>query len=234
MLRALRIILPVMIIILGTILAISMIVGPDRLPVVSRWLQPPPEPSPIGLRETFDTLRQWHAQGAYRRIRPYVEPASREVVMDLITVIEELRAANAAVLEAGEAACAAFDGKTWDVSPLLDSIGLFAKELSVAEVNENGTAGTVRVVIGSSSSAALQFKKQGDRWVYVPGETIAEAVPTLRELAQSLARATALFRSGKMTRAQVDEEYLFRVDSKLAQLRKLIAHCGPLGTRPDV
>jgi hypothetical protein len=226
-LRALRMILPVAIILLGTVLAISFVVGPERLPVISRWFQPPPEPSPISLRETFDALRQWHRQGSYRRLRPFIEPESRETVMDLIAVIEELRAANAAALEAGEAACSTFDAKAWDLAPLLEPIELFSKELSVTDVKESGTTGQVLVVIGSPPPVPIDFKKVDDRWVYVPGETMAAAVPVLRELAQALVRAAIVFQSGPLTRARVDEEYLFRVDPKLVQLRKIAAQSRP-------
>jgi len=221
-LRPLRMVLPVAIILLGTILAISIVVGPERLPVVSRWVKPPPDPAPVSLRETFDLLRRWHRQGSYARLRPYIEPESRETVMDLLIVIEELRAASAAALEAGQASCPAFDWNPLRRLNLLGAMELFSGELSVTDVTESGATGTVTAVIGSPPVVSLSFRRIDHRWVYVPGKTMAEAVPILRELSQALARAVAVFRSRPHTRAEIEEEYRFRIDPKLQQLKTVV------------
>lgn len=228
MLRPLRMVLAVAIILLGTILAISIVIGAERLPVVSRWIRPPSEPAPVGLRETVDLLRRWHRQGSYGRLRPYLESESRETVMDLITVTEELRAANTAALEFGQQACPAFDSKGWDLSFLLEPIELFSPELSVTEFTESGSTGKVAAVIKAPPPVFIEFKKVDDRWVYVPGRAVAEAVPILRELSQALTRAAVDFQSHPHTRAEMEEEYQFRIEPKLKQLKALAEVARPL------
>ena len=49
---------------------------------------------PTSLRDTFDSLREWYARGSYSAMRPYIDPAYRDDVIDLLIVLDELLAEN--------------------------------------------------------------------------------------------------------------------------------------------
>ena len=61
----------------------------------------PSETPPDTVQATFQAMRDWYAQGAYARLRPHIDPAQRDNLIDLLVALDELLAANEAVLAWG-------------------------------------------------------------------------------------------------------------------------------------
>jgi hypothetical protein len=197
----------------------------DR-PLLAAFDEPGGEPK--SLRETFDFLREAHRRKSYLALRPYLDPAERDVTIDLLTAVDELLAANAAAQQAVARAAPLAPREQWDVSAkVLDTLELFSREVHVVGQREDptGQTGEIWVLIaGEPPPVTARFVRRNGHWVYSPGTGGAALVQAYRGLTRALERvARAVASAGTLTPEQVEYEYRLRLEPQLRQMRTLWA-----------
>lgn len=181
---------------------------------------------PVTLRQTFECLRAWRSQGSYEAVRSYVEPAAGEDLIDLLIVVDELMAANAGAQQAIRRACPQLDSRQCDLSYLEQYMGMFSKDVTYIRDVQKGDEGIVTVQVADRIPLVeLRFRRQHERrgqperWRYVPGETMPELVPLLRDVARALDRVTLVLSASKgMGPEEVRHEFEVRLRPRLRQI----------------
>lgn len=176
----------------------------------------------FSLRETYDHLRDCYARRAYWVMRPYIDKAHSEEVIDLLIAVDELLAANAGTQQAIHTACPTFPAEKLDLSRLADNLDLFSREVRFISDRQTGETGIVRVQIrGRATPTDLQFENHDGFWVYLPGSSGAEIVPVIRDMTVGLDRIS-LSLSGEMKSPEdIGNEYRLRIGPKLKRINQM-------------
>lgn len=160
--------------------------------------------SPSTPAETVESLRAWHARGAYLAIRPHIDPAARGDLIDLLMAVDELLAANRRACRTIEASSPGADVSMFDMSPAKRALGLFAPDVQVAGIEESGPEAKVHLRIpGQARLVQVRLERREGLWVYMPGPTSPEMVAGLRELAAAWDRIALVVGSGGHTREEI-------------------------------
>lgn len=191
--------------------------GCDRKNTSSASTIPIDSAVPTTMRETFDCLRQWYERGSYSALRSYIDPLCRDDVIDLLIAVDELMVANAAARQAIEKSCQQIDPAIFDMSVLQNEhLDLFSRDMQVVRLEEKGDQGAVMVQVGNSMPLVnLRFRRQDDRWVYVPGAMTAKLTVRLREIAYVWNQFALVVASRPQSADEVMHEFKLRVQPKL-------------------
>jgi hypothetical protein len=113
------------------------------------------------------------------------------------------------------------DLRPYDLSSAQDNLDLFSRRVDWVSVEEKGDAAVVTAeVSGRLPLVNIQFERQADRWVYVPGQENPAVIATIRQLARSLKQIELVAANRKQSDRQIDEEYRIRI---LPKIRKVSA-----------
>ena len=180
---------------------------------------------PVTLRQTFDCLRAWRAQGSYEAVHSYVDPAASEDLIDLLIVVDEIMAANAGAQQAIRRVCPQLDTRQCDLSYLEQYMGFFSKDVTyIRDVQKGDEAIVTAQVADHMPLVELRFRRQrgprqSERWLYVPGETMPELVPLLRDVARALDQVTLVLSASKgMGPQEVRHEFEVRLRPRLKRI----------------
>jgi hypothetical protein len=194
----------------------------DRSAPSTRPSKPASTSPPVTVGETFDRLREWHRQGAYTTLRTYIDPATREEVIDLLIAVDELLAANAGANRAVHAACPTADVKRYDLSMVADNLDLFSRQVELVKVEESAEqAVAIAEVSGRLPLDRIQFRRIGGVWGYVPEPANHQIIASIRAMSRSLEQIALVFADRKATPEEVDAEYRARLLPKIAKMREL-------------
>jgi len=179
--------------------------------------------NPKTLQETVWAMRAWYQCGAYARLRPYIDPAENDHVIDMLLALDELMAANAGALAAIRAACPQADVSPFDLGYLRDWMDLFSRELAIVGEERTGDRAVVTAQVGNRVPLIrLHFAQRAGRWVYLPGPVPPEAVAAVRRLARSLDLFRLVVDSQRhVTVKWLEHEYHLRIRPKLEQLIRI-------------
>jgi hypothetical protein len=194
------------------------------------------EPPPATVQATFESMRDWYAQGAYARLRPHIDPAQRDNLIDLLLALDELMAANEAVLEAIRAACPGADPAQFDLSYLRDWMELFSQEVRIVHKQEQDVRAVLTVQVGTRLPLErLEFEIRSGRWIYLPGLVPREAASAVRRLTVTLDRFRVTVASQRpVTEDGLLQEYWLRVRPRLAQITRTAREAdASASVRPD-
>jgi hypothetical protein len=192
--------------------------GGNAVPAVDVCINPPKD-----LRETYDCLRIWHARGAYGAMRPYLDPAVGEDLIDLLVAMDELMAANAGAQFAMRRACPEMDSGRYDLSYLDQYMTFFSKDVEYVREQDKGDEALVTVQIGARMPLEeLRFRRyrEGTRgpswWTYVPIGDVAQVIPLIREATGALKQISMVIDSNKkITPEEVGNEFEIRIRQKI-------------------
>lgn len=199
----------------------------DTAPVTAGYdvLQGPPK----SLRETFELLRAEHARKAYLAMRPYIDPDSRDAVLDLLLAVDALLASNTAALAAVEKAAPEMPRQLLDIAPVITAnLELFSRKVRITGEDEDRAAGvgTIRIVIEDTPPPVeVHFRLREGHWVYSPGASGGGGmVRALDDLAGALGLvARSIKVAGRMTPEQVAAEYRLFVTPRLNKLAQALS-----------
>ena len=171
-------------------------------------------------------------------MRPYLEPASAEGVIDLLVAMDEVMAANAGLQAAIRRACPGAQAGRYDLSYLEQYMTFFSKDVEYVRERDKGDQAEVIVQVGGRMPLEeLRFRRyQEDRgaswWVYVPGSDVTEIIPLIRDLASALKQITIVLSSStQVTPEQVKDEFNIRIRQRI--LKKVAAMMEkPAASRP--
>jgi hypothetical protein len=153
-------------------------------------------------------------------MRPYIDAAGCEGTIDLLVAVDQLVAANAGFLSAVRRACPDMDVRSYDLAFTQDNLDLFSRRVDWVSVKEDGDCAVVTAeVSGRLPLREMLFRRQADRWVYVPGPEDRAVVVAIRQLARSLNQIELVALTRQPTDRQIDEEYRLRVLSKINLLK---------------
>lgn len=174
---------------------------------------------PLTVQETFDQLRQWHQAGLYTAMRPYIDEESCEDTIDLLVAVDRLMAANHDFLAAIQRACPEMDVRPYDLSFTRDNLDLFSREVVwVGAKADSEDAVVTAAVSGRLPLREIRFRKQVDRWVYVPGPEDPAVIKAIRQMCRSLNQIELVALTKQPTDQQIQEEYRVRILSKIKGL----------------
>jgi hypothetical protein len=188
-----------------------------------------PSGPPKSLRETFDHLRDAYQRRAYLALRPYMDPAHRDQAIDMLLAVDNLLAANSAVLKVLECVSPQTPRARLDISGVITAnLEIFSKEVEVLSQHEDREAGRATLTIeiaGTPPPVDVHFRLREGHWVYVPGSAGgAEMIQALRELTKALERvARSLAVSGNASPEQALKEYQLFVLPKLRAMARVAA-----------
>ncbi len=191
---------------------------------------------PDSAQATFEAMRDWYAQGAYARLRPHIDPAQRDNLIDLLVALDELLAANEAVLAAIRAACPTADTAQFDLSYLRDWMELFSREARIVHKQEQDGRAVLTVQVGMRMPfERLEFEFRDGRWVYLPGRIPRETASAVRRLIVTLDRFRVTVASERpVTEDTLLQEYRIRVRPRLAQIVRTAREVDPSASaQPD-
>ena len=202
-----------------------LIAACDRSPPALRQTISADHAPPLSLRETYDRLREWHANRSYLAMRPYIDSRSRDEVIDLLIAIDELFVANAAAQHAIAKACPGIPARRFDLAgQIADNLELFSKHVEFVSQQESGNRGTVMVQIaGRVPLAHVNFQRRDGYWVYVPGPVGPDLIPMIRAMADALNRIALVVSNEPRTRGEIEAEYRLRIGPKLRRIGQLAA-----------
>ena len=159
---------------------------------------------PVTVRQTFDCLRAWRVQGSYEAMRSYVDQDADEDLTDLLIVVDELLAANAGAQQAIHRTCPQLDTRQYDLSYLEQYMSMFSKDVTYIRDVQKGDEAIITVQVADRIPLMdLRFRRQHEprgqpgRWVYVPGQSMPELVPLLRDVARVLDQVTLVLSASK-------------------------------------
>ena len=174
------------------------------------------------LHDTYDHLRDCCTRRAYWAMRPYIDPAHCEDVLDLLIAVDELLAANAGTQRAIRTACPTFPAERLDLSTLADNLDLFSRTVRFVSQQESGSTGMVRVRIGDRSELSdLPFENRHGYWVYMPGGSPADLLQVIRDMRVALDRITLTLGDQPKSPEQIGNEYRLRIGPKLKRISQL-------------
>jgi len=180
-----------------------------------------PPRKPMSLHETCGYLRECHATRSYLAMRPYVDSAHYDHLIDLLTAMDELLVANAGTQMAIRQACPGIEAGRFDMSPMANHLELFSRDVEFVGQQVEGDCGTVTVQIAERLPLTrLDFKRGNAHWLYLPGRTDPEIVPVIREMADALNRITMILASGLKTEKEIEDEFHCRISPKLERIRR--------------
>ncbi|HOB75524.1 MAG TPA: hypothetical protein PKG54_13485 [Phycisphaerae bacterium] len=188
-----------------------------------------PSGPPKSLRATFDHLRDAYQRRAYLALRPYMDPAHRDQVIDMLLAVDDLLAANAAVLKAIDTALPDAPGPRPDISGVIMAhLELFSRDVRIVEEHEDRQAGQaiIRIEIANTPPPVdVHFRLREGHWVYVPGATGGPAtIHAFRELTKALDRtARSLTTSEDLSPRQVLDDYRLFVLPMLNRMAQTLA-----------
>jgi hypothetical protein len=192
-----------------------------------------PSPARLSLLDTFHQLRAWHEQSAYGAMRPYIDSRHREDVIDLLVAVDELMGANAAALRAIRDACPDISTERFDMSPLVENLELFSRDVELVEHERRGDAAIVTVQIsGRVPLVHLQFVNRDGFWLYRSEQGDPGVVPLVREITRSLEQIVLVTSTGPRTARQIEREYELRVGSKFKRMQQLALASAETPTKP--
>lgn len=174
---------------------------------------------PVTVRETFDRLREWHSAGAYAALRPHIDPACREDVVDLLVAVDELLATNATVLARIRATCPGLDADRYDLGIIADNLDLFSRRVDLVKIEESRDRATVIAeVSGRLPLTRMPFRRVGDTWMYAPEAADPQIVVLVRALTRSLGQIDLVLCNRRLTPEQLAEEYRVRLLPKMEKI----------------
>jgi hypothetical protein len=183
---------------------------------------------PLSLSDTFHQLRACAATRSYRAMGPYIEPASRDEVIELLIAVDELLMANEAALQAAKRACPEMDVRAFDLSAMADDLDLFSRNVTYVACEELGDRGVVTAsVSGRLPLDSIDFIHRGDYWMYDPGPSSPGMASTIREIARALNRIAFVLSKQSVTIDDVRAEYRLRVSPKIRRLVAATATTAP-------
>jgi len=190
-----------------------------RVPGASGRSPAVPAGPPLSLRETYDRLREWHSTCSYEAMGPYIDATSRDEVVDLLVVMDELLAANAAARAAITRACPGIAAAAFDMSHMANALELFSRDVQLIRVDEEGNRGLITVQIARRLPLKYPaFERRAGHWVYVPGPLGRDFVTVIREMTGALNHLALVLLAGPRSDAEIEAEYRRRIGPKLEVL----------------
>jgi hypothetical protein len=173
-------------------------------------------------KAVYEQLRQWHAEGSYLNMQPWIDPAGSDELIDLLVAMDEFQTANATAQVALARACPEIDPREFDTPWLENSLGLFSRDAEYVGEEIHGDRATVIIDVRGREKP-LEFERRGSRWMYMPGACDPRLTAFVASLARSLTQIATTFSGGPCPPAKVASEYRYRVASKIDQMRRSLA-----------
>lgn len=175
-------------------------------------------------RAVYDRLREWHAGHSYMSMMPWIHPAARDDLIEVLVAVDELMLANTSAQVAIAQSCPSIDPRPFDMSAISNFLDLFSRDAEfVGEKIEGETAVVTIQVARRLPLKHLRFERDQGRWVYHPGPLPDGLAASIRLLAKGLDRFATAIAAGTCSPDKVDSEFRYRVVARLDALRKLAA-----------
>lgn len=150
---------------------------------------------PKSLTETFEFLRQAREQKSYLALRPYIEPAYRDEVIDFLLAVDAFNMASDAARDTVKRSCPDLSAASLDrldfSSMFADNLEIFSRRVEVIAQREDREkrAAVVSIRVGGRSPPEdVKFHLLDGYWLYDPGRHISEFTENYRALTKTLER----------------------------------------------
>jgi hypothetical protein len=177
---------------------------------------------PLSLTDTFYQLRACFEERSLLAMQPYIDPAGQDEVIELLLAMDELVAANNAMLQTIKRAAPDMELEEFDMSWLADKLDLFSRDVEFVSCEERGDRGVVILNVSDRPPLEeIEFVRRDDYWLYVPGPAEPEVTEIIREIARAMGRVVFSIPSRELSPQEIRDEYRLLVMTKLRDLTDL-------------
>lgn len=171
--------------------------------------------------ETARRIHELRNAGSFSELGRYLLAEQREVVLSVLRAVDHLAAADQQLRSAVESQLGPADVADFDHSDLVNSVGLFSRDLAFIEEEINGEeAGVIIQVADRLPLERAQFVRRDGAWRVRTDSPIPEMPGEIERLAEILTDEASRLRERQLSAAQLRKELDSRI---LAAGRRLDA-----------
>lgn len=155
-------------------------------PTVSTPVARPLSGDPTVTQSPLEAARQMqalHAERAYDRLAARITPDRSQAIVDYLSAVDEVLAADAALHEVVLRVHRVSLPESWNLRVIADNLGLFSTHVKWIGETVDGDRATVTLQEGDHVPLVrAQFERAGGRWLHTPDPPVPATVVELRRL----------------------------------------------------